>query len=122
RILPLHGCLLFASFSAQANSVTFQELEAVIKSNPDFDGQFESMKIDENGEGQRLGRHYGSVRGARVGPYKFRAAFKGGTNEGQAVDLVLHTRWYLQDASGKRYEGDPPESPPASAGQLQIIE
>lgn len=122
RILPLFGCLLFASFSALANSVTFQELEAVIKSNPDFDGLFEAMKIDDNGEGQRLGRHYGTVAGARVGPYKFRAAFKGGTNEGQAVDLVLHTAWHLQDASGKRYEGDPPEPPPASAGQLQIVE
>lgn len=122
RILPLLSCLLFATFSAQAGSVSFDELKAVIQSNPDFDGQFEAMKIDENGEGQRLGRHYGTVAGARVGPYKFRAAFKGGMNEGQAVDLVLHTRWHLQDASGKRYEGDPPEPPPASAGEVQIVE
>jgi hypothetical protein len=121
-ILSFIGCFWLSIISAHAGSVTFQELEALIKSNPDFDGQFEAMKIDENGEGQRLGRHYGAIAGARVGPYKFAAAYHGGTNDGQAVDLVLHTSWYFQGADGKRYEGDPPEPPPASAGEVQIIE
>lgn len=83
-------------------SVTMDDLEGVIKSNPAFDSLFiDNLQFAPSGEANRLGRHYGALSGTAVGPYKFKARFA--SDEGSEFRLmaILHTDIIYEDADRK---------------------
>lgn len=119
--LLLCGLVLVAgSPCLVAGSVTFAELEGVLKSNPKLYDSVEAIDFEENGTGARLGRHFRGAHGGRVGPYVFKGRGRSSTGP-YDVEVKLVTDWHLEDRQGNVYKGDPP-TPPDDDRPLHIRE
>ncbi|TLD68576.1 hypothetical protein FEM03_21905 [Phragmitibacter flavus] len=119
-LATLSALLFTFATAAHAGSVTLPDIEGVLKSNPRFIAILDTLGFEQNGTSNRLGRHYGTVGGARVGPYTFKA--RANQASGPTVfNVILHTNWHLEDNDGNTFIGDPPE-PPSDNRPLHIRE
>ncbi len=115
--------LLAVPNNTQAGSVTLADLETVLQSNPQFASLLLDLNLEAHGIGTRLGRHFGALSGARVGPYTFQGSLKSAPAEVEPIEIVLHTVWYIEDEIGTRWadEATPAEGE-AVVGDLSIRE
>lgn len=107
-VASLFAALTLASIARAGGSVDYSDIEPLLKDKPHFSHIIDSIKLNQTGSATRLGRHYGSVSGARVGPYEFKAS---GSDSPADLTIIIHTLWHLEDNNGSTIKGDPPEPP-----------
>lgn len=111
---PIRSALLAAFLLAAApgfagGSVSYGEIEALVKDAGDFESLFAAgLRFGDSGEGMRLGRHFGELGGRRVGPYHFPARFPGDPAESFPYRVTLETEWTIVDAQGRSLGQEPP--------------
>ena len=111
--MPAFRLLLFLPFiwvpplAFGEGSVSWNEIENQLEMVPEIRAHLsKTLDIEEAGSGTRLGRHWGELHGARIGPYRFNAKPKGAAG-GWQFALVVEVDITFLDAQGRSLKADP---------------
>ncbi len=120
--MPAFRLLLFLPFiwvptlAFGEGSVSWNEIENQLEMAPEIRAHLsKTLDIEEAGSGMRLGRHWGELQGARVGPYRFNAKPKGAAG-GWQFALVVEVDITFLDAQGRPSKPIPIRTTPSKSG------
>ncbi|MGE9268296.1 MAG: hypothetical protein ACQKBY_09380, partial [Verrucomicrobiales bacterium] len=92
-----------------AGSVTYGEIEALVKDSREFESLFAAgLRFEDRGQAARFGRTFGDLQGQRVGPYRFAARFPADRAGSFPYQVTLETEWTIVDGEGRRFREAPP--------------